>query len=101
MVQSNVTRLEAGELLTWDPYELRSQVTWLPGFKSTSVQAIASSWGELLEVQEVDSKETSPCVIPTLFKAEAVKWTKGGRPAKTEADSFTALIFDFDATELC
>lgn len=93
----NLTRVVTRPL-TWDPQELRSQVTWLQGFASTKIQAVTSSWGELLEVQEVSSKKDSPCIIPTLFKAEAVKWTKQGRPAKTEAESFTALIFDFDLT---
>lgn len=98
MVHANLTRLNSDALLPWDPYELRSQLTWLPGFTSTDIQAVMSSWGELLEVQEVACKKDSPAIIPTLFKAEAVKWTKGGRPAKTEAESFTALIFDFDLT---
>ena len=85
MVQADSTRSLTGALLIMDPWELRSQLTWVPGFASTSIQAVTSSWGELLEVQEVDSKKDSPCIIPTLFKAEAVKWTKEGRPAKTEA----------------
>ena len=98
MVQADSTRSLTGALLIMDPWELRSQLTWVPGFASTSIQAVTSSWGDLLEVQEVDSKKDSPCIIPTLFKAEAVKWTKEGRPAKTEAESFTALVFDFDST---
>ena len=65
-------------------------------FSSRAAIPVAYTWDEMYEVRGVAKKSDSRCVIPTVFKSSAVGWTKQGRPKKTDAEAFTALVFDID-----
>jgi hypothetical protein len=81
----------------FDPLKATYQFSIVSGFQSTVVEPVEMVWDELFTTSLVGAKKESLCVIPTLFKEDSVKWTKGGRPTKTSAHAFTALVFDLDS----
>ena len=76
------------------------QLTAVIGGLRGTAEPFTESWAEVFKVREAASKAKAPAVIPATFTAESLVWTKSGRPKKDQAESCTALFFDFDECEL-